>query len=341
MNPPESVSDFLASSSRPENARLTEALLALAEAGRGISGELRAAALRGNLGFAEGRRRKLSLLANQLIMDSFRSRKSVAAVISSELEQPLLFASGPEEKEQHLWLGVAPLEGSANVDVNGTLGTIFGVYRGARPEPGRELPLLAAGYFVYGPATMLVLSTGEQVRGFTLDPATGRFSLSHPEIRCPRMGAYLCGNFTRRFEWPEAARRFVESILAPAADGQPTCSLVYSGGLAADAHRVLLEGGICLSPSERAYPDGKGRLLYEALPLAYLFEKAGGRSTDGSGSLLKHPASGLIHERTHLALGSERNMEHYARLLSELGPPAAAELRWRAEQELGGDKESA
>lgn len=336
----------------PDLPELADTLLALQEAAIQIRSELRFAALRGKLGFAGGRnssgdrQRTLDLVANQILVDALTPAKTVDRVISEEMREPLRITARGDARRK-LVVAIDPLDGSTNLDVNGAVGTIFGIYRArdeGRDEPGHRLPggpdLLAAGYVLYGPATLLILSTGKRVRGFTLDESQSRFLLSHPDITCPKMGAYLCTNFAHHPEWPDACQRYAESLMIRPADGSPTYSLRYSGSLAMDAHRILLQGGIYFYPPDRSHPHGKIRLLYEALPLAFLFERASGRSTDGHCSLLLRNAQST-HEQVHVAFGSSQPVACYSELLSEQNAQAMAEERWRRETFLGGDKESA
>jgi fructose-1,6-bisphosphatase I len=214
------------------------------------------------------------------------------------------------------------VDGSLNTDVNGIAGTIFGIRaRGSRqgaartvtrrPSP-RGLPRdhadaalapgttqVAAGYLLYGPATVLVYTAGHGVHGLTLDTTAGEYRLSHPDVRMPRRGATYSVNEANSTRWTAPARAFVESLRA---DGSPY-SLRYGGALAADFHRTLLEGGVYLYPAEVQRPQGKLRLLYEAAPLALVAEQAGGRASTGVARVLDLVATGY-HQRVPLFIGS-------------------------------------
>jgi fructose-1,6-bisphosphatase I len=206
-----------------------------------------------------------------------------------------------------------PLDGSSNIDVNVSIGTIFAIFRKVSGEergsledciqPGRRQ--LAAGYVVYGSSTMLVYTTGNGVHGFTLDPSIGEFILSHPNIRIPEPPARSYSvNEAYYARWSPAMRRFVDHLKG--ADGTPDTggfSSRYVGSLVADFHRTLLRGGIFMYPGDSRNPSGKLRLVYEANPLAFIAEQAGGRATDGREEILDLKPEAL-HQRTPLFIGA-------------------------------------
>jgi fructose-1,6-bisphosphatase I len=204
-----------------------------------------------------------------------------------------------------------PLDGSSNIDVNISIGTIFCVLR-AQGIGGRLLEgalqqgarIAAAGYAVYGSATTLFLSTGRGVQGFTLDPGVGEFFLSHPNVLCPERGSTYSINEGNSVRWDEPVRRWNAWIKSEdKGEGRPYGHR-YVGSLVADAHRTLMKGGIFAYPADRKSPQGKLRLLYEANPMAYLFEQAGGAATDGVAPILEiEPRA--IHDRTPLVVGSK------------------------------------
>ena len=227
-----------------------------------------------------------------------------------------------------------PLDGSSNIDVNVPVGTIFSVYqkitRGARGEledmlqPGRRQ--VAAGYVIYGSSTMLVYTTGQGVHGFTLDPSIGEFLLSHPNIRIPTRARYLSVNDAYEQDWPEQTRALMRRYRG--LDGQRApLNVRYVGSLVADFHRNLLGGGVFCYPANAKAPKGKLRLLYEANPLAFIAEQAGGLATDGSGRILDVQPTEL-HERTPLYLGSKAEVEAVAEFpLPPYVAPGAPERR--------------
>ena len=259
---------------------------------------------------------KLDEFANSVLIYRMRACGAVCAVGSEELAEPLIFSSRGEEQSRGPYIiFFDPLDGSSNIDVNVSIGTIFSIYRRAEESRGdvSEQELLrpgleqvAAGYFVYGPSTMLVYSTGQGVNGFTLDPSIGEFLLSHPNMHIPETGAIYSVNSAYYPHWDERTREAVDTFARPA-DREPH-SLRYVGSLVADFHRTMLYGGIFLYPAEERKPKGKLRLMYEASPLAFLAEQAGGLATDGADRILeKRPQE--IHERTPLFIGSARDVE--------------------------------
>ncbi len=205
-----------------------------------------------------------------------------------------------------------PLDGSSNIDANVSIGTIFSIHRKVSPgprgdftdcvQPGRKQ--VAAGYVVYGSSTMLVYTTGAGVHGFTLDPSIGEFLLSHPDIRIPDppQRIYSCNeaNYPR---WSEGQQRFIDRLKGIGDPSAKAFSARYIGSLVADFHRTLLYGGVFMYPADRKSPNGKLRLLYEAAPLAFICEQAGGRASDGTRDILDIVPDQL-HQRTPLYIGS-------------------------------------
>lgn len=214
-----------------------------------------------------------------------------------------------------------PLDGSSNIGVNVSVGTIFSIYRRVSPgggpghledvlQPGREL--VAAGYAVYGSSTMLVYSTGAGVHGFTLDPGLGEFLLSHPNLRIPRRGSIYSVNEGNQAWWDDATRRYVEHLKSPE---QGPYKSRYIGSMIADVHRTLLTGGVFLYPrtykKDKVRGEAKLRLLYEALPMAFLVEQAGGRALAGSQPLME-VIPHTLHQRVEVAMGSPADVDDYA-----------------------------
>lgn len=203
-----------------------------------------------------------------------------------------------------------PLDGSTNVDVNASMGTIFGIYRkeseGVRGhlsdvlQPGHNL--VAAGYVVYGPSTMLVYSAGTGVHGFTLDQSVGEFFLSHPDIKIPPKPRYYSCNQGYYKHWLAGSRAFTDYVQGLDSEGSLRLDSRYSGALVADFHRILLKGGIYFYPADSDRLTGKLRLVYEGAPLAFLARHAGGYASDGVGDVLDiHPHS--LHQRIPYFVG--------------------------------------
>ncbi len=289
----------------------TSLLNAIGLAVRIIHTRVRAAGLAGMFGYTgdtnvQGEAvQKLDAYANDVMCTVLERSGRCAMAVSEELGDARVFS----ETGKYV-VCFDPLDGSSNIDVNISIGTIFCVLRaqsaGGRLLEGALQPghrIAAAGYAVYGSATTLFLSTGSGVHGFTLDPGVGEFFLSHPGVRCPRRGATYSINEGNSCRWDERVRRWNAWIKADdAANGRPYGHR-YVGSLVADAHRTLMKGGIFAYPADAKSPGGKLRLLYEANPMAYLFEQAGGAASDGVDRILdREPRA--IHDRTPLVLGS-------------------------------------
>jgi fructose-1,6-bisphosphatase I len=215
-----------------------------------------------------------------------------------------------------------PLDGSSNIDVNVSVGTIFSILQ-CEPDPtGNRDPLqdvlqsgrkqMAAGYVVYGSSTMMVYTTGNGVTGFTLDPSIGAFFISHHRMRMPNQGSIYSVNEANADTFPDAYREYL-AMLRSGKAGR-TYSSRYIGSLVADFHRTLLKGGVFLYPPTKQYSQGKLRLMYEANPIAFLAEQAGGMATDGKQPILDIQPTGL-HQRTPLLVGSKTEMELLMKLV--------------------------
>ena len=287
-----------------------------------ISREVNQAGLGELLGLA-GRRNvqgeevaRLDDFADDTMVRTLTRSGSVCALASEELAVPIRLPSVPEPGDYAVVFD--PLDGSSNIGVAVSVGTIFGVYRRRSDREGLGGPedllqspgrLVAAGYAVYGSSTIFVYTTGRGVHGFTLDPSLGEFLLSHPDIRVPLRGRTVSVNVANRSRWDDATRAAVDEFLDE--DGR---SLRYVGSLVADAHRTLLEGGLFVYPADTKNPRGKLRLLYEAGPLAFLFEQAGGAATDGTHRILElNPET--LHDRTPLVLGSAEDVARFTERL--------------------------
>jgi fructose-1,6-bisphosphatase I len=255
---------------------------------------------------------KLDAWAHDVIYKALDHCGQLACMASEEAEE---FLPIPDKfKAGNYVLLYDPLDGSSNIDANVSIGTIFSILRKVSDgERGTELDCLqagreqvAAGYVVYGSSTMLVYSTGHGVHGFTLDPSIGEFLLSHPNMRFPTPGKRIYsvneGNYAR---WSPGQRAFVDHLKGvDGGDGKPFTSR-YIGSLVADFHRTLLYGGIFMYPRDESSPEGKLRLLYEAAPLAFLAEQAGGRASTGTMDV-NDVCPARLHERVPLYIGSTK-----------------------------------
>jgi len=271
---------------------------------------------------------KLDVFANQTIirMNSYTGR---LAVMASE-EEPDIIPIPEGYPTGRYVLVFDPLDGSSNIDVNASIGTIFGVYRRRTPagpgtvedclQPGRYLA--AAGYIIYGSSTMMVYTTGNGVHGFTLDPGVGEFLLSHPNIRIPAEPKYYSVNQGNEKYWSEGVRRYTRWLQGMEEENpRKPLSGRYIGSLVADFHRNLLEGGVFYYPQDYkdpSKPKGKLRLLYEAAPLAFIAEHAGGYASDGRRPILDIVPE-TLHQRTALFIGNRDLVEMAERFIARYG----------------------
>jgi len=258
---------------------------------------------------------KLDVYANQALLHCLGVRDSVAALVSEENEEPVVFDR--DGKSGRYIIVFDPLDGSSNIDVNVNVGTIFSIFR--RPDSSGDKPMdlkaamlqpgteqVAAGYVVYGPSTVLVYTAGNGVFGFTLDHTIGAFVLSSANMRMPESGPYYSVNEANVESFPAEYRDYL-AMLRKGGLGR-TYSSRYIGSLVADFHRTLLKGGVFLYPPTAKQPGGKLRLLYEANPLAFIAEQAGGLAIAGKGRVLDIQPSG-IHQRTPFVVGSRQEVE--------------------------------
>jgi fructose-1,6-bisphosphatase I len=259
---------------------------------------------------------KLDVYANQALLHCLGLRDSVAALVSEEDEEPVTFGRSVETGKYIIVFD--PLDGSSNIDVNVNVGTIFSVLRRLPEDHTDDLQpsvlqcghaQVAAGYVVYGPSTVLVYTTGHGVHGFTLDPTIGAFVLTSEHMKMPQQGSYYSVNEANAATWPEQYREYIGTLRSGGLGR--TYSSRYIGSLVADFHRTLLKGGIFLYPPTLDKPGGKLRLLYEANPLAFIAEQAGGMASSGRGRILDIKPDG-IHQRTPFMVGSRREMEAFA-----------------------------
>lgn len=310
---------------------LSNLLYDLALAAKIISRQVRRAGLNDIFGSAESVnvqgeiQQKLDIFANETVRHSVQHTGRTCVLASEEDEHPVPVPEGaPLGKYVLLY---DPLDGSSNIDVNVPIGTIFSIHRRLTQAgtPGtladclqRGSTQVAAGYIVYGSSTMLVYSTGQGVHGFTLDPSIGEFLLSQPDIRTPAVGRYYSVNESNWDRWTPAIHRVVAAFKGGEGPIQAK-NARYVGSLVADFHRNLLAGGIFLYPADRKSPQGKLRLLYEASPLAFVVEHAGGAATDGGRRILDLDAREL-HQRTPLIIGSKSDVEFATRVLSAEAP---------------------
>ena len=290
----------------------------IAFAGKLISVEVNKAGIANIVGSAHSSnvhgevQQKLDVFANTKMIQSLDHLGLLCGMASEEDEAVIPI---PDNYPKGKYVIVFdPLDGSSNIDVNVNIGTIFGIFKKPEPtgksavaadffQPGKDL--VAAGYLVYGSSTMLVYTTGRGVNGFTLDPSVGEFILSHPDIMIPEKGKYYSANEGNLPKWSPVIQNYITDIRA-----KRGYSARYIGSLVADFHRNLLRGGVFLYPGDTKNPRGKLRLLYEAAPLAFIVEQAGGRAVDGV-SDIKNIVPESLHQRVPLIIGSKADVDMY------------------------------
>ena len=310
--------------------QFTSLLLELTIAAKVISREVNKAGLVDILGTAgktnvQGEHvMKLDDFANDTIVKAMDHTGHLCIMASEEMADPIPIPQG-FKRGPYVFV-FDPLDGSSNIDANVNIGTIFGIYRKRTSgEDGTLTDLLqagrnmvCAGYIVYGPSTMLVYTTGQGVFGFTLDPSVGEFLLSHPGIQIPKRGkVYSCNEGNYNF-WAPQVRAYIDQLKADQAETRRPYSHRYVGSLVADFHRTLVYGGVFLYPAdtkEAKAQRGKLRLLYEANPLAFVVEQAGGRATDGQQEILDIEPQDL-HQRTPLFIGSKGDVDELMEYVS-------------------------
>jgi len=268
---------------------------------------------------------QLDLFADQTIFMAMDHGGHLCLMASEENEEVLKI---PEQfrKGKYILL-FDPLDGSSNIDVNVSIGTIFSILRRKSPGPDGTLEdclqpgveQVAAGYCIYGSSTMMVYTVGRGVHGFTLDPSVGEFLVSHPDIKIPESGTIYSANEAYTEQWDPGTRRYIEHLKQTPAPNDKCYSARYIGSLVSDFHRNLLRGGIFLYPASRKDPDQpkpKLRLLYEANPLSFIVEQAGGRSSTGDQRIMEiQPTS--LHQRVPLVLGSSTDVKLYEQFFQQ------------------------
>lgn len=260
--------------------------------------------------------KKLDVFANNQFMGALRHGISCAGIASEELDDYVAFDDEVSKGSKYVCL-FDPLDGSGNIDVNVSIGTIFSIFRRATPigsiadrhdflQPG--VKQVAAGYIVYGSSTMLVIGTRRGVNGFTLDPSIGEFCLSHPDMKCPENGKIYSVNHGNFFQYSEGVRKYIDRCQKKDASNGGPYTQRYIGSMVADVHRNLIKGGIFMYPGTTDKPNGKLRLLYECNPFAFILEVAGGRASDGKQRILDVVPTEL-HQRSPLFIGSSLMMD--------------------------------
>ena len=268
---------------------------------------------------------KLDVYANEIFIQTLTKRNIVCGIASEEEDDFISINSQDENHQNKYVVLIDPLDGSSNIDVNVSVGTIFSIYRRGTPvgtpvtiedflQKGSEQ--VAAGYIVYGTSTMLVYTTGHGVNGFTLNPAIGSFYLSHPNMKFPESGTIYSVNEGNYLDFPLGIKKYIKYCQEEEGDRPYTSR--YIGSLVSDFHRNMIKGGIYMYPKGSRNPDGKLRLLYECNPMAFLAEQAGGKSSDGfTRTLNVQPTS--LHQRVPFVCGSIKMVEKAEEFMREFG----------------------
>lgn len=299
------------------SGELTRLINSIRLAGKIVNHEVNKAGLVDILGTAgeeniQGEdQQKLDVYANEVFIKNLVNREIVCGIASEE-EDDFISIQGNNKKNENKYVVLMdPLDGSSNIDVNVSVGTIFSIYRRITPvgtpvtiedflQPGKNQ--VAAGYIVYGTSTMIVYSTGHGVNGFTLNPAIGTYYLSHPNMQFPDKGYIYSVNEGNYVHFPKGVKEYIKYCQEEEEDRPYTSR--YIGSLVSDFHRNMIKGGIYFYPSTSKNPNGKLRLLYECNPMAFLAERAGGKASDGFNRILDIKPTEL-HQRVPFFCGNK------------------------------------
>ena len=276
--------------------------------------------------------KKLDIFANEQFIAALQAGGECCVIASEENEDIIPIYSPLVSKNAKYLVLMAPLDGSSNIDVNVSIGTIFSIYRRlSSSENGGTLEdclqkgvnQVAAGYIIYGSSTMLVYTTGHGVNGFTLDPSIGEFCLSHPNMKIPVDGIIYSINEGNYIKFPDGVKKYIKYCQEEDKQSSRPYSSRYIGSMVADLHRNIIKGGVFMYPSTSKDPNGKLRLLYECNPFAFLVEQAGGKATDGFQRIMtKDPES--LHQRTPIIIGSKNMVEKVEDFMRKYSPELMA-----------------
>jgi fructose-1,6-bisphosphatase I len=259
--------------------------------------------------------KKLDIFANEQFIAALKAGGECCAIASEENEEIIPVDNEVSRNAKYV-VAMDPLDGSSNIDVNVSVGTIFSIYRritlsGAGTNEDffqRGTEQVAAGYVIYGSSAMLVYTTGKGVNGFTLDPSIGEFCLSHPNMKIPQSGNVYSINEGNYLHFPDGVKKYIKYCQEEDKATRRPYSSRYIGSGVADIHRNLIVGGIYIYPTTTKSPNGKLRLLYECNPLAFILEQAGGKATDGKRRIMEIDVKEL-HQRTPLFIGSSEMVD--------------------------------
>lgn len=272
--------------------------------------------------------KKLDIFANEKFIECL-SNSGECSGIASEENDDIIHLPGVDGKDGKYVLVMDPLDGSSNIDVNVSVGTIFGIYRRKTKTSGpcdlgdflqQGSELVAAGYVLYGTSTILVYTTGRGVNGFTLDPSIGEFCLSHRDMKIPDKGIYYSVNQGYYLKFDVELRRYIDYC------SDLNLRLRYIGSMVSDIHRILFQGGIFLYPNTRKYPKGKLRLLYECNPIAFIVEQAGGKAINCKLERIMDLKVIELHQRSSVVIGSPEMVDEMMEFIKRYQEPATSEL---------------
>lgn len=268
--------------------------------------------------------KKLDVYADEQFISALRSGGECCFVASEEQEEGVVLTDTGVSKNAKYIVCIDPLDGSSNIEVNVSVGTIFSIYR-RKSEVGEDLTeddilqtgveQVAAGYIIYGSSTMLVYTTGKGVNGFTLDPSIGEFCLSHPNMKIPSAGKIYSINEGNYVKFPHGIKNYIKYCQQEDKNTNRPYTSRYIGSMVADIHRNLLLGGVFIYPETSAQPYGKLRLMYECNPIAFIIEQAGGKATTGTKRILEIKPTEL-HQRVPAILGSTDMVDKVLEFLS-------------------------
>lgn len=309
---------------------LTALLSAIKLAGKMVNEKINKAGLSQILGKANAEniqgevQAKLDIMANDIFISTLKARGEIGGLASEEMEDIVIFDDDIHKDSKYVIL-IDPLDGSSNIDVDITVGTIFSIYHRIS-EPGTRVTRedflqkgvnqVAAGYLIYGTSTMLVYTTGNGVNGFTFDPGIGSFFLSHHNIKFPKDGSTYSVNEGNYIHFPTGIKKLLKWMQELDQEDNRPYTARYTGSLVADFHRNMLLGGIYLYPQGSTAPKGKLRLLYECNPMAFIAEQAGGRATDGQRRVMEIEPKEL-HERVPFICGTAEMVAIAERFISD------------------------
>ncbi len=269
--------------------------------------------------------KKLDVFADEQFISALKASGECCGIATEENENIITFKTDLAKDGKYI-VTIDPLDGSSNIDVNASIGTIFAIYRRLSPL-GHEAMLedflqegarqVASGYIIYGSSTMLVYTTGRGVNGFTLDPSIGEFCLSHPHIKTPLTGNIYSINEGNYIKFPDGVKKYIKYCQESDKPTDRPYSSRYIGSLVADIHRNLLKGGIFLYPPTESYPTGKLRLLYECNPIAFIAEQAGGKACDGLGNRILDIKPLSLHQRVPVYIGSRQMVDRAEQFINE------------------------